>query len=327
MSRRSPHISPRGSAAWSGSSGASCRAGAPRPSRFWPHAAPIRKAMRYSLLAGGKRLRPILTMAAAECCGLKGRRTLRTGCALEMIHTYSLIHDDLPAMDDDDLRRGKPTNHRVFGEALAILAATVCSRSRRARRRECAELRLPGARQRSSIRVIAAARAAGDGRGQVADISAESFRLSDSRKSRAGACAQHHSRRGAAPRRYRAAARLLERCTSTRPRPSSRPVWRPARSLPGVGPGPPGLARVRPLPGARVPDRGRRPDRVGDKKKLGKRGSDLDNRKLTYPKLYGVEGAARNAPRSRPRRPGQLKAFGGAAWPARARSYVVDRDR
>lgn len=80
------------------------------------------EAMRYSLFAGGKRLRPILCLAASEAVGGALRAAMPAGCALEMIHTYSLIHDDLPAMDDDDLRRGKPTNHKVFGEAIAILA-------------------------------------------------------------------------------------------------------------------------------------------------------------------------------------------------------------
>lgn len=80
------------------------------------------EAMRYSLFAGGKRLRPILCLAASEAVGGDIQSAMPAGCALEMIHTYSLIHDDLPAMDDDDLRRGKPTNHKVFGEAIAILA-------------------------------------------------------------------------------------------------------------------------------------------------------------------------------------------------------------
>ncbi len=80
------------------------------------------EAMRYSLFAGGKRLRPILCLAASEAVGGETQFAMPAGCALEMIHTYSLIHDDLPAMDDDDLRRGKPTNHKVFGEAIAILA-------------------------------------------------------------------------------------------------------------------------------------------------------------------------------------------------------------
>jgi geranylgeranyl diphosphate synthase type II len=78
--------------------------------------------MAYSLLAGGKRLRPILALAGCEAVGGQPQTALPLACALEMIHTYSLIHDDLPAMDNDDFRRGRPTNHKVFGEAMAILA-------------------------------------------------------------------------------------------------------------------------------------------------------------------------------------------------------------
>jgi geranylgeranyl diphosphate synthase type II len=84
--------------------------------------ATIHKAMRYSIFAGGKRLRPILMIATGEIFESSERELLPAACALEMIHTYSLIHDDLPAMDDDDLRRGRPTNHVVYGEAIAILA-------------------------------------------------------------------------------------------------------------------------------------------------------------------------------------------------------------
>ena len=84
--------------------------------------ATIHKAMRYSLFAGGKRMRPALCLAAAEACGAEMEAALPLACAVECIHTYSLIHDDLPAMDNDDLRRGKPTNHKVFGEGIAILA-------------------------------------------------------------------------------------------------------------------------------------------------------------------------------------------------------------
>lgn len=79
-------------------------------------------AMAYSLLAGGKRIRPVLLMATAEALGVKGYNYLPVACGLEMIHTYSLIHDDLPCMDDDDYRRGRLTNHKVFGEAMAVLA-------------------------------------------------------------------------------------------------------------------------------------------------------------------------------------------------------------
>src|SRR6266404_3851151 len=94
--------------------------------RFLPKAtvppATIHRAMRYSLFAGGKRLRPILCLAAAEACGGKTTAALPHASAVECIHTYSLIHDDLPSMDNDDLRRGRPTCHKVFGDAIAILA-------------------------------------------------------------------------------------------------------------------------------------------------------------------------------------------------------------
>jgi geranylgeranyl diphosphate synthase type II len=82
----------------------------------------VHRAMRYSVQAGGKRLRPILVIAGAEAVGGEARLVMPTACALELIHTYSLIHDDLPAMDDDDYRRGRLTSHKVFGEAMAILA-------------------------------------------------------------------------------------------------------------------------------------------------------------------------------------------------------------
>lgn len=82
----------------------------------------LREAMNYSLMAGGKRVRPVLCLTTAAMCGVPAATVLPFACAIEMIHTYSLIHDDLPAMDDDDLRRGKPSNHKAFDEATAILA-------------------------------------------------------------------------------------------------------------------------------------------------------------------------------------------------------------
>ncbi len=82
----------------------------------------LHESIRYSLLAGGKRIRPILTIAAAEAIGPPPQAMLPVACAFEFIHTYSLIHDDLPAMDNDDFRRGKPTNHKVYGDGMAILA-------------------------------------------------------------------------------------------------------------------------------------------------------------------------------------------------------------
>nr|WP_145404310.1 farnesyl diphosphate synthase [Paenibacillus xylanexedens] len=88
----------------------------------WDVPRSLTEAMQYSLMAGGKRLRPLLVVAAAEAFGAERKAAMPAACAVEMVHTYSLIHDDLPAMDNDDYRRGKLTNHKVFGEATAILA-------------------------------------------------------------------------------------------------------------------------------------------------------------------------------------------------------------
>ena len=82
----------------------------------------IHKAMRYSVFSGGKRLRPVLTLATAELLGINEKKVLYTACGIELIHTFSLIHDDLPCIDDDDFRRGKPSCHKVFGESIALLA-------------------------------------------------------------------------------------------------------------------------------------------------------------------------------------------------------------
>lgn len=133
-------------------------------------------AMLYSVKAGGKRLRPILCMAAAQAAGGLEETALPAGCAIEMIHTYSLIHDDLPAMDDDDLRRGQPTCHKVFGEATAILAGDALLTCAFQLLSEHA-LQQPAPQQGQWLKIIAMiARAAGpDGmiEGQMRDIRAE----------------------------------------------------------------------------------------------------------------------------------------------------------
>ena len=88
----------------------------------WPPYGALKDAMSYSLLSGGKRIRPALTLAVCRLFGGREEDALPFACGLEMVHTYSLIHDDLPCMDDDDFRRGQPTNHKVYGEANAVLA-------------------------------------------------------------------------------------------------------------------------------------------------------------------------------------------------------------
>jgi geranylgeranyl diphosphate synthase, type II len=134
--------------------------------------ATLHHAMRYSLFAGGKRLRPILCVAAAEACGGRVPAALPAACAVECVHTYSLVHDDLPCMDDDDFRRGKPTSHKVFGEGVAVLAGdallTVAFEI-------LAGVR-PTPRYDLAAFVVELAQAAGSQRliaGQVADLEAE----------------------------------------------------------------------------------------------------------------------------------------------------------
>jgi geranylgeranyl diphosphate synthase type II len=144
--------------------------------RYLPKAsakpATLHRAMRYSLFAGGKRLRPILCLAAAETCRGKINDALPLACALECIHTYSLVHDDLPSMDNDDFRRGRPTCHKVFGEGVAVLAGDalltlafeIVSRATPSRRYDMSTLLREIAVAAGSQKLIA---------GQVADLEAE----------------------------------------------------------------------------------------------------------------------------------------------------------
>ena len=144
--------------------------------RYLPRAntkpATLHKAMRYSLFAGGKRLRPILCLAAAEACRGNIDDALPLACALECIHTYSLVHDDLPSMDNDDFRRGRPTCHKVFGDGIAILAGDalltiafeIVSRAKPARRYNISALLREISVAAGSQKLIA---------GQVADLEAE----------------------------------------------------------------------------------------------------------------------------------------------------------
>jgi geranylgeranyl diphosphate synthase, type II len=139
--------------------------------------ATIHKAMRYSLFAGGKRMRPALTLAAAEACGGSDAVALPLACAVECIHTYSLIHDDLPAMDNDDFRRGKPTNHKVFGEGIAVLAGDalltqafeIAAQCKKFPRYPHDKIILEIARASGSLQLVA---------GQVADLEGEGKKLS-----------------------------------------------------------------------------------------------------------------------------------------------------
>ena len=136
--------------------------------------AEIFKAIHYSVFAGGKRIRPILCLAAVEAVGGDLAPAMPVACALELIHTYSLIHDDLPAMDNDDLRRGKQTSHKVFGEALAILAGDALLTEAFVLLSRAEKVRLPAERRLSVIQIIAqAAGIFGMVGGQTLDLLAE----------------------------------------------------------------------------------------------------------------------------------------------------------
>jgi geranylgeranyl diphosphate synthase type II len=149
--------------------------------RFLPSAstrpATIHKAMRYSLFAGGKRMRPALCLAAAEACAGTEAAAMPLACAVECIHTYSLVHDDLPAMDNDDYRRGKLTNHKVFGEGIAVLAGDalltqafeIAAQCKGWPRYSHQDIILELARASGSLQLIA---------GQVADLEGEGKRIS-----------------------------------------------------------------------------------------------------------------------------------------------------
>jgi len=138
--------------------------------------ATLHQAMRYSLFAGGKRMRPAVLLAAAAACGGAETDALPLACAVECIHTYSLIHDDLPAMDDDDFRRGKPTNHKVYGEGIAVLAGDalltqafeIAAQAKGWPRYSHRDLVLEIARAAGSLQLVA---------GQVADLEGEGKKL------------------------------------------------------------------------------------------------------------------------------------------------------
>lgn len=134
----------------------------------------LHAALHYSVFAGGKRIRPILCLAAAEACGADMAPIMPVACALELIHTYSLIHDDLPAMDNDDFRRGKLTNHKVFGEAMAILAGDALLTEAFVLLSRAEKVRLAAERRLAVIHDIAlAAGISGMVGGQALDIRAE----------------------------------------------------------------------------------------------------------------------------------------------------------
>ena len=263
----------------------------------------LHKAMRYSVFAGGKRLRPVLVIAGAEAVGGTAEQVMPTACAMELIHTYSLVHDDLPAMDNDDFRRGVPTNHKVFGEAIAILAGDALLTLAFRLVADNARTEQPRARSQASWWTSPTRRATGAWwRGR-----------SPTWRRRAGR---------SAPTRWTTS-------TPTRPAPSSAP--RCASAPCSAGRRPRRCARSA-WPGA---DLGLAfqivddiLDVVASSEELGKTaGKDQIQQKATYPAIHGIEASrARAALPDRARRRRRWPRLGPRAEPIRALGrFILER--
>jgi geranylgeranyl diphosphate synthase type II len=261
----------------------------------------IHEAMRYSIFAGGKRLRPVICLAAAEAVGGRAEPALPLACAVECIHTYSLIHDDLPSMDNDDFRRGKPTSHKVYGEGIAVLAGDalltiafeMIAQARPAKRYTSAALVLELAHAAGSQALVA---------GQVADLEGEGrkLKLADLQyihENKTAALITSSIRLGAMS--ANAAPRQLAGLTEF------------GRSL--------GLA-------FQVIDDIL--DVTQTTEKLGKSaGKDVAAQKATYPALLGLEKAKREADRLTNRARAALKPFGKKAEALSAiADYLLQRE-
>ncbi|MCC6345796.1 MAG: polyprenyl synthetase family protein [Nitrospirales bacterium] len=264
----------------------------------------LQDAMVYSLSAGGKRIRPVLCLAACEACGGEAEEVLPWAAALELIHTYSLIHDDLPAMDNDDLRRGKPTNHKVFGEGMAILAGDGLLTEAFALL-SGSPVRSPRITDRAVLRAIheiaQAAGLQGMVGGQAQDL------LSEDAEPDAETLSYIHSHKTAAL--IAASVRvggILASCGEEH-----------LLGLTGYG-SPIGLA-------FQVVDDIL--DVEGETEVLGKpRGSDEKKKKMTYPKLYGLERSREKARELVGRALSSLEVFDEKAEPLRAIArYLLER--
>ena len=263
----------------------------------------LHEAMRYSLFCGGKRLRPILSLAAAEAVGGDARGVLPLACAVECIHTFSLIHDDLPSIDNDDLRRGSPTNHVVYGEAMAILAGDALLALAFELIGECRHS-FPADRTLEALSLVArASGTVGMVGGQVSDLECEGRDDLDEET-----VASIHARKTGAllVASLLAAARL---CGASPPQRDALEVYGDQLGL-----------------AFQITDDIL--DLEGDAAKIGKPvGSDLKQDKATYPKVLGLSESRRLALRSSDAAVQALADFDERAEPLRALArYVVERD-
>ncbi len=260
----------------------------------------LHEAITYSLFAGGKRLRPALAIASYEACGGRTEDILPQASAIELIHTYSLIHDDLPAMDDDDFRRGRPTNHKVFGEAMAILAGDALLTEAFVM---FSDSRVFGPENllRALRELAIAAGADGMVAGQAMDI------LSEGKQPDEPTLRFIHTHKTAA---------LIS--ASVRIGPILAGVEQTRYSALSTYGQSIGLA-------FQIVDDIL--DIVGDEKKLGKPvGSDVEKHKMTYPALYGIEQSRQKARELIDQATSALKVFGDRATPLKEiAQYIVQR--
>jgi len=237
----------------------------------------IYRAMRCSMFAGGKRLRPILVLEGARLCGGREQSVMPTACALEFIHTYSLIHDDLPAMDNDDYRRGKLTSHKKFGEDVAILAGDALLTEALGLVAKNAQEKGIGAERVINVLALLVRASGVEGMigGQLVDTCEDSLVKKGKQATKKRTLAYIHTHKTLA---------LIQASLSA------------GAMLAGASP-----AKIKALDrygadiGLAFQIADDILDVVGDKKKLGKKGSDAQNKKLTYVSLYGLDGARRQA--------------------------------
>jgi len=299
-----------------------------RPEPGFPE--PLREAMRYSLLAPGKRLRPALVVLAAEACGGNNADPWPAACAVEMIHAYSLIHDDLPAMDDDDLRRGLPTCHKKFGEALAILAGDALQTTAF---QVLAEGYPPATAAACCKELARAAGPAGMIGGQVDDMAAEERRAGGVSPLIRHDVAEEMANQGA----YASRSPLLEALERLHARKTGALIRASLKlgALAAHAPNPPPPETLERLDGY-----GRRLglafqitddllDVEGSADRAGKRvGKDAARGKLTYPGLLGPDESRRRAERLCREAREQLAPLGPAAAGLLAlASFVLERDQ
>ncbi|MBN1621330.1 MAG: polyprenyl synthetase family protein [Endomicrobiales bacterium] len=231
----------------------------------------ISRAMRYSVFAGGKRLRPILVMEGAKICGGDAKSVLPAACAVEFIHTYSLIHDDLPAMDNDDLRRGKPTSHKKFDEATAILAGDALLTDSFRLLCEC--------NKRKDLVITAvkllseAAGHKGMIEGQIKDsVELKNWKKESKNKLRKKVIHIHKNKTASLICASLKIGAVLSGASRNQIKSIEKYGWEIGLAFQIVD----DILDV-----------------VGDKAILGKRGSDKDNNKLTYPALYGLNNSSK----------------------------------